>query len=174
MSVFSNTWAVIAAILRAMRLTLLLMICAVFANAAERRNTAEPNKEGKKMKITSVLVVEEIEKSLPFWVDRMGFTKVMDVPDGDRLGFVMLVKDGAELMMQTLASIQKDEPKAAPKPGAHVAFLFIEVTDFDDVLKRLAGYPILMPERTTFYGMREIGVVEPGGHNVTFAVPVKK
>jgi hypothetical protein len=76
-------------------------------------------------------------------------------------------------MMQTVASIKKDEPKFAPRPGAHVASLFIEVTDFQDVLKRLGGYPILMPERTTFYGMREIGVVEPGGHNIIFAFPVK-
>jgi hypothetical protein len=26
-----------------------------------------------------------------------------------------------------------------------------------------------MGERTTFYGMREIGVFEPGGHTVVFA-----
>ena len=33
----------------------------------------------------------------------------------------------------------------------------------------LDGYPILMPERVSFYGMREIGVSEPGGHSVIFA-----
>ena len=61
------------------------------------------------MKITAVLIVEEIEKSLEFWVDRMGFTKTVEVPEGDRVGFVILVRDGAELMMQTLASVRKDE-----------------------------------------------------------------
>jgi hypothetical protein len=33
----------------------------------------------------------------------------------------------------------------------------------------LAGYPVAMPRRTTFYGMHEFGVREPGGHWVTFA-----
>jgi uncharacterized glyoxalase superfamily protein PhnB len=121
------------------------------------------------MKITPVLIVEEIESSLKFWVDRMGFGKLAEVPDGDRLGFVMLSGSGAELMLQTLESVRKDEPKFVPK-GRPAAALFIEVDDFADTLRRLEGYPIAMPERVTFYGMREIGVFEPGGHSVIFAV----
>ncbi len=122
------------------------------------------------MKITPVLIVEEIEKSLVFWVERMGFTRTVDVPEGDRLGFVILARDGAELMMQTLTSVRKDEPKFAPEGiNTKGSALFIEVEDFAEVRQRLDGYPILMPERVTFYGMREIGVSEPGGHTVIFA-----
>lgn len=124
------------------------------------------------MKLTPVLMVEEIEKSLPFWTDRMGFTKTVDVPDGERLSFVILVREGAEVMLQSIASVQKDEPKFAPKSGSNNVGLFIEVEDFADVLKRLDGYPITMQERTTFYGMREIGVHEPSGHIVVFAAKV--
>lgn len=121
------------------------------------------------MKITPVLMVDEIEKSLPFWIDRMGFTKTADVPEGDRLGFAILVKDGAELMLQTIESVRKDTPQFVPAAHSCNVSLFIEVENFVDVLKRLDGYPIALPERTTFYGMREIGVHEPGGHIVTFA-----
>src|ERR1700733_11791074 len=121
------------------------------------------------MKITDVLMVDEIEKSLPFWIDRMGFTKTVDVPEGDRLGFVILVKDGAELMLQTIESVRKDGPRFVPTARSFNVCLFIEVEDFADILKRLEGYPIALPERTTFYGMREIGVHEPGGHIVVFA-----
>jgi len=121
------------------------------------------------MKITPVLIVDEIEKSLPFWVDRIGFNKTAEVPDDGKLGFVMMEREGAELMIQTVASVLKDEPKFAPKGGANKASLFIEVQDFDDVLKRLKGYPIEMEDRTTFYGMREIGVRDPDGHIVIFA-----
>ncbi len=122
------------------------------------------------MKITPVLVVEEIEPCLPFWVDRLGFQNVAEVPEGDRIGFVMLVRDDTELMIQSVASVRKDEPAFAPNGASRVASLFIEVDDFEDTLKRLQGYPIAMPERTTFYGMREIGVVEPAGNIVVFAV----
>ena len=122
------------------------------------------------MKITAVLIVEEIEKSLKFWVDRMGFQKTVDVPEGDKLGFVILARDGAELMMQTLSSVRNDEPKFAPdRVVTKGCGLFLEVDDFDDVKRRLDGYPIVMPERVTFYGMREIGVAEPNGHTVVFA-----
>ena len=122
------------------------------------------------MKITAVLIVKEIEKSLAFWVDRMGFQKTVEVPEGDRLGFVILMRDGAELMMQTITSVQKDEPKFAPKGlTTKGCGMFIEMDDFEDVKRRLDGYPIVMPERTTFYGMREIGVAEPNGHTVVFA-----
>jgi uncharacterized glyoxalase superfamily protein PhnB len=121
------------------------------------------------MKITTVLVVESIEKSLPFWVERMGFEKTAEVPEGERLGFVILASGGTELMLQTAESVRKDQPQFAPDSSGSRAYVFIEVDDFEDARKRLEGYPITMAERTTFYGMREIGVFEPGGHVVVFA-----
>jgi catechol 2,3-dioxygenase-like lactoylglutathione lyase family enzyme len=124
------------------------------------------------MKITCVLLVDEIEKALVFWVERMGFEKTVEVPEGDRLGFVILVRDGAEVMLQTLASARKDAPVFAPEGVVNRASLFIEVGDFADVVRRLEGYPIALEERNTFYGMREVGVIEPGGHNVIFAARV--
>jgi uncharacterized glyoxalase superfamily protein PhnB len=124
------------------------------------------------MKITPVLIVDEIERSLPFWADRMGFEKIVEVPEGDKLGFIILTKDGAELMLQTTASVQKDTPQFVPANGVSQAALFIEVTDFEDILKCLNGYPVAMPERIAFYGMREIGVREPNGNVVVFAARV--
>jgi hypothetical protein len=121
------------------------------------------------MKITPVLMVEAIEKSLPFWIDRMGFAKTTEVPEGDRLGFAILTRDGAELMLQSIESVRKDAPQFAPRGPSNNVGLFVEVEDFADVLKRLVGYPIALAERTTFYGMREIGVREPSGHTVVFA-----
>jgi len=121
------------------------------------------------MKVTPVLLVEEIEKSLPFWVDRMGWLKTVEVPDGEKLGFAILVNVTAELMLQTFASAAKDEPQFVNGPGRHQSSLFIEVTDWPDTLERLEGYEIAMPERVTFYGMREVGVFEPNGHVVIFA-----
>ena len=118
------------------------------------------------MKITPVLIVDKVEPSLEFWVGRMGFEKTVDVPGEDGLSFAILVKDGAELMLQSKSSVLKDEPKFANQSRSA---LFVEVDDFEDVKRRLEGYSIAMPERTTFYGMREIGVFEPGGHTVVFA-----
>ena len=122
------------------------------------------------MKITPVLTVKEIESSLPFWVDRMGFQNLAQMPEGDRIGFVMLERNGVELMIQSAASVAKDEPAFAPGNESRVASLYIEVDDFADTLKRLEGYPLAMKERTTFYGMREVGLFDPAGNVVMFAV----
>ena len=121
------------------------------------------------MKITPVLIVNEIEKSIPFWVNRLGFEKIVEVPEGDKLGFVILTRQGAELMLQTTASVEKDTPQFAPASQTNRAALFVEVDDFEDILKQLRGYPIAMPERIAFYGMREIGVFDPNDHVVVFA-----
>jgi len=123
------------------------------------------------MKITPVLIVESVEKSLAFWIDRIGFQKTVDVPADDGIAFVILVRDGAELMLQSIASVRRDEHKFIPQSGNSAA-IFIEVDDFGDIRTRLEGYPIVMPERVTFYQMREIGVFEPGGHTVIFAAKV--
>ena len=120
------------------------------------------------MKITPVLYVDKIEPALTFWIDRIGFEKTVEVPEGDVLGFVILQHGNAELMLQTIASAAKDTPDLAeftvPRAGT-----YIEVTDFDDVLKRLGDAEVIMPERTAFYGMREIVVKEPGGNLICFA-----
>ena len=120
--------------------------------------------------ITANLVVDAIEPVLPFWVDRLGFTQVAAVPHDDRLGFVILARDGVELMYQTIHSIAADLPAVAEglRPGSGVS-LFIEVADVGAVERALDGLELVVPRRTTFYGMDEVGVREPGGSIVIFA-----
>ncbi len=123
------------------------------------------------MKITPILLVDEIEPSLKFWVDQLGFLKTVEVPEGDKLGFVILQKDGTEVMFQSRASVMKDAGAAADAILALGAALYIEVDNFADALQRVKGAEVLVPERITFYGMREIFVREPGRHVLGFAAP---
>ena len=121
-------------------------------------------------KLTPVIMVDAIEPCLPFW-DRFGFNKVAEVPEGDRLGFVILVKDGVEVMYQTHESVAKDAAGLVPRAHGHGAALFIEVSDIESIAQAIRGLEIVVPRRQTFYGMDEIGVREPGGHVVMFAQP---
>ena len=121
------------------------------------------------MKITPILLVDEIEPSLKFWMDKLGFEKTVEVPEGDKLGFVLLTKDGTEVMLQSRESVKKDASAAAGPVLEMGSSLYIEVDDFGDALKRVKGAEVLVPERVTFYGMREIFVREPGRHVVGFA-----
>lgn len=119
-------------------------------------------------KLTPVLFVEEIEPVLSFWTERLGFEKTAEVPEGDRLGFVILRRGPVELMYQTRASVQNDVPELAGTPMKG-SFLFFEVEDLDFVERALEGVRPVTPRRTTFYGADELIVREPAGNVVTFA-----
>ena len=123
------------------------------------------------MKITPVLFLDSIEASLPFWTDKLGFTQGATVPHGDALGFVILDRGDAEVMLQTWRSVEADAPsllQAAHRIAAGSS-LFVEVDDLAPFRTRFSGAEIVLPERVTFYGMREIGVVAPSGHVVVLA-----
>src|SRR5260221_4205707 len=120
-------------------------------------------------KLTPVLLVDEIESSMKFWVERLGFEKTTGVPDGDKVGFVILQKAGVELMYQTYASVEKDISYNAQEHAKGPTFLYVEVGSLDEIISAMNGAEVVMPVRTTFYGAKEIGVKEPGGHVVTFA-----
>ena len=123
-------------------------------------------------KITPVLLVNEIEPVLPFWTDRLGFAKTIEVPDGSKLAFVALQKGSLELMYQTYASVEKDAPPAmaaAARKGP--TYLYLEVDNLDATLAAMKDLQKVMPERTAFYGMREFAVQDPAGHFLTFAEP---
>jgi hypothetical protein len=132
---------------------------------------AEERKAMNVKRITPVLFVKEIEPVLPFWVDKLGFTKAIEVPHGNKLGFVALQKGSTEVMYQSYASLEEDMPLVA-ETRKGPTFLYVEVDNLDTVLSALKDSKIVQPERTAFYGMREVGFQEPGGHYVTFAQPV--
>lgn len=121
-------------------------------------------------KLSPVLFVEEVEPALDFWVRRLGFTKTVEVPQGDKIGFVILNNGRVEVMLQSRASLAGDAPALAASPfETSGVTLFIEVEDLDPVLQAVVGCDVAVPERTTFYGMREVGVRAPGGCVLLFA-----
>jgi hypothetical protein len=122
-------------------------------------------------KLTPVFVVDRIEPCLGFWTDRLGFEKTVEVPEGDALGFVILARGNVEIMYQTRQSIEKDMPALAKELATSTSpnAMYVEVSDIDDVERRLAGCEPVVPRRTTFYGATEIGVREPGGNLIVFA-----
>jgi hypothetical protein len=121
----------------------------------------------KVLSLTPVLIVEEIESCLDFWY-ALGFEKTTEVPQGDKLGFVILKKDDVEVMYQTRASVKEDVASLAdaPEGGTH---LFLQVDDVNAIDAMLGNAERVIPRRQTFYGADEIIVREPAGNVITFA-----
>jgi hypothetical protein len=125
-------------------------------------------------KMTPVLIVERIEPSIELWVDRLGFEKTIELPEGDHLGFAAFVREGLEIMYQTRESVETevrtaDLPKALLPVEGNRATLFCEVSDLKAIREKLQGLDILLPYRKTAYGAEELWMKEPGGHIVGFA-----
>jgi uncharacterized glyoxalase superfamily protein PhnB len=137
----------------------------------QSQGSSAMEKEKKVMvkKLTPVLFVKEIEPVLPFWIDGLGFTKTNEVPEGNKLGFAILEKDGVEVMYQTYASVDKDMPAIGSDVRRGPTFLYVQVDSLESVKAAVKRAEVYMPERKTFYGSTEIGVKDPAGHFITFA-----
>src|SRR5882762_1565239 len=88
-------------------------------------NQSQEKKPMNVKRITPVLLVNEIEPVIPFWVDRLGFAKTIEVPDGNKLAFVIFQKGAAEVMYQTYASVEKDAPHPCPQKPEKAPRIFM-------------------------------------------------
>ena len=121
-------------------------------------------------RLTPVLVVDEVEPCLRFWIERLGFSAENQVPGDDgKLVFASAKAGGVEVMYQTRASVLAERPDAASELAGHSTVLFITVEDLDRIETALAGSPVVKPRHDTFYGSTELYVREPGGTVVGFA-----
>src|SRR6266852_7201509 len=152
---------------------LALLVGFPVSNANSNANPSQEKLPMNVKRITPVLLVKEIEPLIPFWVDRLGFAKTVEVPDGNKLGFVIFQKGSVEVMYQTYSSVEKDAPagmSAEARKGP--TYLYMEVDNLDAILAAMKDARLVMPVRTAFYGMKEFAIQDPGGHFITFAQPV--
>jgi uncharacterized glyoxalase superfamily protein PhnB len=120
-------------------------------------------------KITPILLAQELEPCIQFWTERLGFQKTVEVPEGDKIAFVILEKNGLELMYQNFDSVEKDNAAIGAAARKGPSFLYIEVADLDAALEATKGAEVVMPVRTTFYNAKEFGIKDPAGHYLIFA-----
>ena len=153
-----------------MRVTSVVLITATLLAILPSRSRAEGKTKSMTVKkITAVLFAEEVEPCVKFWIERFGFQKTIEVPEGNKLGFAMLQKGNVELMYQSYASADKDVSALSRDVRKGPTFLYIEVDNLDDTISAVKGAEVVIPVRTTFYGAREIGIKDPAGHLLTFA-----
>ena len=121
-------------------------------------------------KLTPVLVVDAIEPVLPLW-EALGFARTAEVPQGDRLGFVILQNDSVEIMYQTFDSVRADGPKSlSGRRALGASGLFIEVKDLNRVSARVPkGSDVVVERRKTFYGATEMILRDAAGNIVILA-----
>jgi uncharacterized glyoxalase superfamily protein PhnB len=130
------------------------------------------------MKFTDVtpnLIVSDIDRSLAFYRDVLGFTVVTTVPEAAPFVFAWVQRDAVSVFLNTVGSVKETLPDLAARKvgGTNTLFMIIDapspaegVDALFDLVKSKAR--VIMPLKDQFYGMREFGFEDPDGY-VIFA-----
>ena len=148
-------------------------VCAVFAlsfGCAPVATQPDENQSGAEAvnlkKATPVLVAPDVQACVDFWT-RLGLPATTTVPTDNGLQFAILAAGDIELMYQSLESATADSPEAIE--GVDRSILYVEVASLDEALAKLGDSPVVVAERATSYGAREIYVRDPAGNLIGFA-----
>ena len=113
--------------------------------------------------------VADIERSLAFYCDQLGFTlRGRWDPDG-KLAWCLLAMEGAQLMLQQAGPQHAD---GLAQSGGDIELFFV-CEDVDALRERFLGRGVDAPPPTVaFYGMRQLTVADPDGRSLCFEHPV--
>lgn len=121
--------------------------------------------------VTPNLIVSDIDRSIAFYRDVLGFSLVTSVPDTAPFAFAWMQRDGVSVFLNTVASVRDEQPDIAARPigGTATMYLTVEAETaalgidalFEQVKSRVR---VIMPVKTQFYGMREFGIEDPDGY----------
>jgi catechol 2,3-dioxygenase-like lactoylglutathione lyase family enzyme len=102
------------------------------------------------------ITVSDLERSLAFYRDILGFTKTFQ--NGDPVGFMILKRDAAELHL----NLQRDH-----KAGLHnVAHLMVEDVDALHARCQERGVRIIKGLRDKDFGLRAFVFADPDGNRI--------
>jgi len=125
--------------------------------------------------VTPNLIVTDIDRSLAFYRDVLGFSVVTSVPEAAPFVFVWVQRDDVNVFLNTVGSVQEMLPDLAARSvgGTNTMFLNIEaattaegIDALFDLVKSMTR--VVMAPKDQFYGMREFGIEDPDGY-VIFA-----
>lgn len=114
-----------------------------------------------------LLMVSDIERSVSFYRDGLGFALVGSAEDVGRMFWCRLERDGACIMLQ-----QGDEPGDSGGRAAPAVTFYFVCDDAQAMFDELSGKGIeLEPPVIAYYGMTQLFVPEPDGYAICFESP---
>lgn len=121
---------------------------------------------------TTLLEVFDVPTSIRFYREVLGFEVVMASGEGDDVGWALLRRDDAELMLNTAYETNDERPPAPD--GARVAAhgdttIFFGCRDVDAAYAELVdrGFELDAPV-VRDYGMKQLYLHDPDGYGICF------
>jgi catechol 2,3-dioxygenase-like lactoylglutathione lyase family enzyme len=130
------------------------------------------------MRVWPLLWVRDLETSIVFWRERLGFALAGADGEPGARAWCRLERDGASVMLQqSVASADGGRPRPgatvggrAGEPEATALYFVCEDVDAVHAELRDRGLDLPAPEAAP-YGMKQLRVPEPDGHEVWFESP---
>ena len=120
--------------------------------------------------ITTNLMVENVNVSLAFYCDILGFKADLTLPDEQgKLQFAILTKDGLTIMMQDRENLISECPSLKTDRIQPSITLYIMVDNFEQLYQDIKQkHQILIDLHETFYGAKEFAISDVDGYVLTF------
>ena len=124
-------------------------------------------------KLTPNLMVEDVNETVTFYQDVLGFALLATVPEEGQFNWAMMQHDAVEIMFQSRASLTEDVPLFKDKAIGGSLTLYIDVEDIKGLYGQVQNRVTIFHEMTTtFYGTREYTIQDCNGYVLTFAQAV--
>jgi catechol 2,3-dioxygenase-like lactoylglutathione lyase family enzyme len=120
--------------------------------------------------LTPNLIVSNVERSIAFYCDVLGFTVAATVPDASPYVFAIVQSGPVQIFLNAPEPAIAEYPAFKDRPIGGTLTLFVDVRDIQRAHAELAGkVKIVMPLEHKWYGVTEFAFEDPDGYLITFA-----
>ena len=129
----------------------------------------------KLQKLTPNLIVRDVAASMDFYCRVLGFQPGQTVPEQAPYVFGIVTNGSVEIFFNDQKAVAAEHPELADRPIGGALTLYIEVEGIEELLKTVQqhGVKITMALKEQFYGVKEFGMEDPEGWEITFAERIK-
>ena len=121
-------------------------------------------------KLTPNLIVADVQRSIDFYRDVLGFAATSTVPDQGPFVFAVVQRGGVEVFLNAPEPARVEYPSLAERSIGGTLTLFMTVKGVRAAHEQLKSrVSVVMPLEKKWYGVTEFAFTDPDGYVITFA-----
>lgn len=121
-------------------------------------------------KLTPNLMVEDVNGTVEFYKNILGFELIMTVPEKEKFDWAMMQNGDVEMMFQSKASLVKEISDLKSRQLGGALTFYIEVEDIKGLYEKIINKTAVVKDfHTTFYKMQEFAIRDNNGFILVFA-----
>lgn len=120
--------------------------------------------------LTPNLMVDNVNETVQFYQEVLGFSLVMTVPETGTFLWAMMSCGKVSVMFQEKVSMLEEYPVLKETPAGRGLTFYIKIKNVRRLYNKVLGRArIVLDLHKTFYGAEEFALQDPNGFVLTFA-----